>query len=281
MAYKTILLHLNNEHRASRLIDAALKLAEPAAAHLIGLFVLPHLPYTSRLFPKISTAIARNNIEAYRHTGEGIHQTFECAATGLANGAEWRIYEARRPSYVEAVLDHARSADLVIAAQKESDWDYADVFDVPDWLALDSGRPVLIIPKEGPLKSVGERVLVAWNNSSESARAVFDAMPLLMTAKEVHVLCIEETDKPKEPNKSPEAELCATLARQGIKGVAVHLKTAKHVEPGELLLSHVKDNECDLLVMGCYGRSRLREFILGGASRHVLHHATVPVLMAR
>ncbi|MFM9850343.1 MAG: universal stress protein [Hyphomicrobiaceae bacterium] len=280
MPYKTILVHLNNEHRVTRLIGAAMHLALPSSAHLTGLFVVPHVPFTSPIFPKISGAIIQRGLDTYRQTGESIRQAFERAATGLPLVTEWRLHEPKRPGFVEAVLEHARAADLLIVAQKESDWDYADMFDVPDWLAMDSGRPVLIVPKSGEMETIGERILLAWNNSRESARAAFDALPLLQRAKEVRVLCVEEPDKPQTASDVLGAEICAALARHGVNCTAEHIKPARRGEPGEELLAQVAQRGCDLLVMGCYGRSRLREFILGGASRHVLKHATVPVLMA-
>ena len=280
MAYKTILAHLNNEDQVSRLIEVAMRMALPANAHLTGLFVVPHVPFNSPIFPKVSGAIIQGGLDTYRKAGERIHQAFEKAVIGQPIVAEWRQYEAKRPGHLGAVLDHARAADLVIAAQKESDWDYADMFNVPDWIVMESGRPVLIVPKSGEIHSIGERVLVAWNNSRESSRAVFEALPLLMAAKEVRVLCVEESGKPQTTSDLPGAEICAALARHGVTCVADHIKPSAQREPGELLLDQVGKHNCDVLVMGCYGRSRLSEFILGGASRHVLQHATVPVLMA-
>lgn len=205
---------------------------------------------------------------------------FKSATAGLPIVAEWRISEPKGTSYVEAVLDYARVADLVIAAQTESDWDDSHMFDVPEWLTMESGRPVLIVPKSGDMQTIGHRVLIAWNNSRESARAVFDALPLLQNAKAVRVLCVEEADKPQSNRDRPVAEICASLTRHGVNCVAEHIKPAKHGVAGEDLLTQVRQHNCDLLVMGCYGRSRFREFIFGGASRHVLQQATVPVLMA-
>lgn len=280
MAYKSILVHLNNARTAARLIDAAMQIALPSNSHLTGLFVVPHVPFSSPIFPKVSGAIIQSGLETYRKTGEDLHQAFEQATSGQPIVAEWRMYEPKRDGYVEAVLDHARTADLVVASQKESLWDYADMFDVPDWLAMESGRPVLVIPKSGEIRDIHERILVAWNNSRESARAVFDALPLLRRAKEVRVLCVEEPGKPQTTRDLPGSEICAALARQGVHCIADHLKPTKRVEPGEELLAQVDKYNCNLLVMGCYGRSRFREFILGGASRHVLQHATVPVLLA-
>lgn len=257
-----------------------MQMALPTNAHLTGLFVVPHVPFRPQIFPGISEAIIQSGLQIHRRTGESIHQAFQQATANQSIVAEWCQYEAKRPGYVEAVLDHVRTADLVIVAQKESDWDYGDMFDVPDWVVLEGGRPVLIVPKSGEMQAIGVRILVAWNNSRESARAVFDALPLLIAATEVRVLCVEETGKPQTLRDLPGADICAALARQGVTCVAEHIKPDTQREAGEELLAQVSKHNCDLLVMGCYGRSRLREFIFGGASRHVLQHATVPVLMA-
>lgn len=205
---------------------------------------------------------------------------FKQATTRLPIVAEWQLCEATRTSYVDALLDFARVADLVIAAQTESDWDDPDMFDVPEWLAMGSGRPVLVVPKARDMTTIGQRVLVAWNNSRESSRAVFDALPLLQSPQEVRVLCVEEADKPQTTRDLPAASICATLSRHGVNCVAEHIKPTKHGVADEDVLAQVRQHNCDLLVIGCYGRSRLREFIFGGASRHVLQQATVPVLMA-
>jgi nucleotide-binding universal stress UspA family protein len=280
MAYKSILVHLNNEGRVARLMGAAMQLALPSNSHLTGLFVVPAAPARSPLLPMISGSAIASAIEAYRKTGEGIRSGFDQSTAGQPVVAEWRLHQAKRPGYVEAVLDHARSADIVVAAQKESDWDYADMFDVPDWLAMESGRPVLIVPKAGDIASIGERILVAWNNSRESARAVFDALPLLIKASEVTVLSVAEAAKPEVTSEIAGAEIGATLARHGVKVNVQQVTPGARGDAGVELLAHVAAHRADLLVMGCFGRSRFREFILGGASRHVLHNATVPVLMS-
>lgn len=278
MAYKTILVHLNNESRAARLIGAAMQLALPSNSHVTGLFVVPAAPAKSPLLPMISGNIIGSAIQAYRKEGESIRAAFDAATKGQPVVAEWRHHQAKRPGYVEAVLDHARSADIVVVAQRESDWDYADMFDIPDWLAMESGRPVLVVPKGGAFNSIGKRVLVAWNNSRESARAVFDALPLLKKAAAVTLLSVEETAKPEVTSEIAGIEIGATLARHGVKVEVQQVKPGRG-DAGVELLAQVAAHKCDLLVMGCYGRSRLREYVLGGATRHVLQHATVPVLM--
>ncbi len=279
MAYRSILVHLNNEGRVKRLMGAAMQLALPSNSHVTGLFVVPAAPAKSPLLPMISGSAIASALDAYRKSGEGIWRAFDEAIGGQPVVGEWRLYQAKRPGYVEAVLDHARPADVVVTAQKENDWDYADMFDVPDWLAMESGRPVLIVPKAGEIASIGERILVAWNNSREAARALFDALPLLQKASEVIVLSVEESSKPEATSEIAGAEIGATLARHGVKVTVQQAKPGRG-DAGVELLAQVAAHRADLLVMGCFGRSRLREFVLGGASRHVLQNATVPVLMS-
>ena len=279
MAYKTILVHLNSQDRVPRLVGAAMQLALPSNSHVTGLFVVPAAPAKAPLLPMLSSNAIQGAIDAYRKTGETIRASFEAATAGQPVVAEWRVYNARRPGYIEGGLDNARSAELVVAAQKESDWDYADMFDVPDWIAMEAGRPVLVVPKSGASGPIGERVLVAWNNSREAARAVFDALPLLTRAKEVTVLVVEEADKPATQGDLAGVEICATLARHGVKSTAVRAKPSGG-DAGAELLAQASKYKADVLVMGCYGRSRFREFVLGGASRHVLQHATIPVLLS-
>ncbi|HWV83191.1 MAG TPA: universal stress protein [Hyphomicrobiaceae bacterium] len=278
MAYKSILVHLNNEARVARLMSAAMQLALPSNSHVTGLFVFPAAP-KSPLLPMISGSAIASAVDAYRRLGDEINAAFDSATAGQPVVGEWRPYKPKRQGYVSAVLDHARTADIVVAAQKESDWDYADMFDVPDWLAMESGRPVLVVPKSGNLDSIGQRVVVAWNNSREAARAAFDALPLLQKAQEVTVLSVEEPSKPEVTSDIAGAEIGATLARHGIKANVQQVKPSARGDAGVELLAQVAAHRADLLVMGCFGRSRLREFVLGGASRHVLHNATVPVLM--
>ncbi len=279
MSYKTIVVHLNNEPRVQRLIGAAVKLAVADNAHMTGLFVVPHVAVRSPIFPRISGAIVQRGLDTYRQSGQRIHAAFEDAAKGMAIVPEWRLYEASHDGYAEAVLDHARAADIVVVAQKESDWDYADMFDIPDVIAMESGRPTLIVPQLGELSTMGDRVLVAWNGSRESARAVFDALPLLRRAKEVRILTVAEAAKPGQTSSLAGTEIAASLARHNVRCVVDHVEPSRG-DAGELLLEHARSRGCDLIVMGCYGRSRFRELVLGGATRHVLHNTSVPVLLS-
>jgi len=144
-------------------------------------------------------------------------------------------------------------------------------------LALGVGRPVLIVPRYGTFETVGERVLVAWNGSREATRAVHDALPLLKLASSVTVLSIDPEHDTGD--RIPGADIALHLARHGVAAEGMST-VGLDISVGDLLLSRAADLGADLIVMGAYGHSRVRELVLGGATRHILQHMTVPVLMS-
>lgn len=280
MSYKTILVHLNDARRAGPIIDAARLVGEQNEAHLIGIYAVPTIAIGA------PNRIGAGVIEIMRHRfhdeAAGIRAKFEEAMRGHAVTTEWRMVEAKSGmrDCGGLVADQARAVDLVIAAQSDPEWDDSGMLDFPDRLALESGRPTLIIPNAGRFPTLGSRVVVAWNASRESVRAVFDAMPLLVRAKAVTLLTITRGRIPAEDLDSvPAADIAAALARHGVK-CEVQRTVAAGLEVEEELLSRAADASADLIVMGCYGHSRLRELVMGGASRGILAHMTAPVLMA-
>jgi nucleotide-binding universal stress UspA family protein len=217
--------------------------------------------------------------KAYRKDNPEMKAAFETAGRGRNVVLAWREVDAGSTSVAEIVLQHARAADLVVAAQTDAKWPGSQRLDIADRLVLGSGRPVLITPNEGPHRDVGERVLVAWNARREAARAVFDALPLLQRAKEVRVIWVNPESEGELAQDIPAADICTALARHGVKCEATQVVQPR-TNVGQTLLMQVKDCSADLLVMGCYGHSRLREFVLGGATAHILRHMTIPVLMS-
>ncbi len=139
---------------------------------------------------------------------------------------------------------------------------------------FESGRPVLIAPPTPP-NELGHNVLVAWNGSTEQARTNAFAMPLLRGANEVTVLTVEGGMTPGPTGE----EVALHLTRNGVPAVAVTAAPAGRTT-GEAILDEARFRGCDLLVKGAYAQSRLRQMIFGGATRHILAHATLPVLMA-
>lgn len=279
MGYKTILVYLNDERRAGQILDVAAHIADRHAAHLIGLFVVPSGIFGSPTH--YGERLIESGRQAFRAEAKRIGELFEKATRGRSLVPEWRVVEPPHdhPGPAEIVIEHARTADLVVAGQADAAWEYSLLLDFPEQIALDSGRPTLIVPHAGRFPHCGQRVLVAWNGKRESARAIFDAVPLLAQAQAVRVLAVDPSGQDAGFSRGSLNEIGATLARHGVK-----CETAQSVAPGidvgDDLLNRAADFGADLLVMGCYGHSRLRELVMGGASRSILGHMTMPVLMA-
>ena len=192
---------------------------------------------------------------------------------------EWRTEETTHTSVFPAVMDYARCADLMIASQTEDDF-LAQLGEVPAELAMGAGRPVLLVPTAGKFDEVGKRPLIAWDGTRESARAAFDALPFLKRAESVRILTIDPGEKLEHNPLSPGEGLALSLARHDVP-VEVHTSmTDGEISVADELLSRAFDHSCDLLVMGCYGHSRLRETLFGGTTRAILKSMTVPVLMS-
>jgi nucleotide-binding universal stress UspA family protein len=204
-----------------------------------------------------------------------MRSAFENATRGRGFASEWRDDEADAFGVGDRVLQYARAADIVIVSQSDPDWPGTDMLDVADRLAMESGRPVLIVPRTEIREHIGERVLVAWNARREAARAVFDALPILQRAKEVKVVWVNPQTEHDMAQDIPAADICTTLARHGVACEATE-QLQPRANVGETLLACAKDYGADLMVMGCYGHARLREFVFGGASRHVLRKMSTP-----
>lgn len=278
MSLKDILVHLDRSHHCRARVEAAAALASRHEARLTGIYVrtTPHVPQfvMSQLGPEIAQAQRKFADEA----ASAARSLFEEVVKGAGVASEFRAPEGELE---ETLVLHARYSDLVVVGQYDRhDDDMADEREAADQVILDSGTPVLVIPYAGKFPTIGERVLVSWNASREATRAVSDAMPILTAAKEVSVLAINpRRNGVNGLGDVPGADICAHLARHGANATADHF-TAHDIDVGNALLSRASDQGADLIVMGAYGRSRLRELVLGGATWHVLHHMTVPVLMA-
>lgn len=279
MTYKTILVYLNDERRAGQLLDVAVGIAEGQSAHLIGLYVVPSgivgspTHYGQRLI--------ESGRQSFRAEGKRIGDTFEKGTRGRSLVAEWRVVEPPHdhPGPTNVVIENARACDLVVASQADDAWDFSLLLDFPEKIALESGRPTLIVPNAGRFPTCGQRVLVAWNGRREAARAAFDALPLLEKAKAIRIVAVDPGGENAAFSQSSLNEIGAALARHDVKCETMH-SVAPGMDVGDDLLNRAADFSADLIVMGCYGHSRLREQVLGGVSRSILQHMTMPVLMS-
>jgi nucleotide-binding universal stress UspA family protein len=176
----------------------------------------------------------------------------------------------------EAFTRRLRHADLIVLGQADPDHPLA-VRNLVEDVLLTAGRPVLVIPYAGHFETIGDNILVGWNGSREAARAVNDAIPLMLKARSVTIFEAYPIARKSEHDNA--ADVASHLARHGVNAHTAHTVMAGISAP-DALLSYAADIGVDLLVVGGYGHSRLRELILGGVTRGLLQHLTLPMLMS-
>jgi nucleotide-binding universal stress UspA family protein len=197
--------------------------------------------------------------------------------SGIAYDA--RTDHALDTTRARVVSMHARYADLLVLGQVDPDEPPYVGRDLPEQVALASGRPVLVVPHERAPGPLGDGVLLAWDASRAAARALSDAVPILERAESVLVVSATPKSIWLGLVELPGADMALHLARHQIE-VEVQTVDTDGMETGDALLSFAADRGCDLLVMGAYAHSRVRELVLGGATRTILNSMTLPVLMA-
>jgi nucleotide-binding universal stress UspA family protein len=281
MALKNLLLHIDDTKACAKRIEAALALAAAHEAHLAAVYCIPefHLPGWADM---PSHLVEEQRKREEQHAQEKLDAFAERARKWGVN-YETRAARARTGTVPDAVAVHARYSDLAILGQVDPDDPPAGAHNLVEQVVLSCGRPVLVIPYIGaPEKdgrpSFGHNVMVGWDAGREATRAVNDAMALLERAERVEVVAVN----PKKVGKhgqEPGADIGLHLSRHRVNVNVQHLN-AGDVSAGDTLLSRISDKGCDMLVIGAYGHSRLRDLVLGGVTESMLEHMTVPVLMS-
>ena len=254
--------------------DFAVSVAATFDAHLTGVaFRYEPLAPVADGFP--AKAMQSQRIENEKAAKAAVAKFDEVARRATVS-AESRIVDVPVASAHNVFANIVRRFDLAIIGQPEPHKPALERLIVEAAL-FDSGRPVLIVPyiQRAGLKL--DRVMVRWDGSRSAARAVADAMPFIVRAKAAEVVIV--TSEPTKSNEMPGADIAHHLARHGTKVEIKPIVTAE-IDVTSTILSHAADASADFLVMGGYGHSRLREFVLGGVTRGILTSMTVPTLMS-
>jgi nucleotide-binding universal stress UspA family protein len=167
MPYKTILVHLNDKRRAEALLEPAVALAARNNAHLVGMHVHASVPAPPINMP-YSGQVLGAMVATERKDTEEISAIFQRMTKGQPFVAEWRAIKVPHVDLAAVVMDHGRAADLIVAGQTDPDWDLSPILDFPERLALESGRPVLVIPYVGRYPRVGSNAVIAWKPGREA-----------------------------------------------------------------------------------------------------------------
>lgn len=277
MGYKTILVHCDASRSVDGRLAVAAEVAQKFEARLVGLHAREPFEAVSYVDGGMAFAPLMEAYEAGRDAAEQTARAaYDKAIKGRTVASEWRVTEAFSD---DALAVNARYADLLVVGQADPEDATSSRNDLPEAMAFATGRPILVVPRIGALSPVGKTAMICWNASRESARAAADALPFLRAAEKAIVLAVDPEVSADGHGQEPGADVALWLARHGVN-VTVQRDVAADGKVGEIILSRAADCGADLIVMGIYGHSRLREFILGGASRTLLESMTVPVLMS-
>lgn len=269
-AIRSILLHLDSSERCAERIRIAANLATTFDAQVSGVYSV--IPSMLRYPLGLDATSVLVDLERYDEECRRKASRLFNGQRAAGNRMRWEDVPgdaigslACRAIYADLLVLGQRDDAMPLAAETPSDF----VFD----LLARSGRPALVVPFAGSFASVGRTVLIAWKASREAARAVASALPWLSSAHKVHAIGYGE--HAEQSLQCLQAYLSCHQVR-----VTAHLSAVRDVSVGEDLLSRAADLGADMMVMGCYGHSRAREWMLGGVSRSILRAMTVPVLMA-
>ncbi len=275
MAYKTILLSLNEIDRLDQVIAAGRTLGTKFGAHISGLYVIP----AAHIYPTMGyTAmpdVVDSNRQFYSDKRDKVKQAFEKAMKADGLSFDFHSIDSATPMVGNDVIELGRNADLVVVSATNQNSAEGVEFDFVERLVIAAGRPILVLPFVGDAKLNFDEILVGWDKGREAARAVFDALPFLKLAKKVRIVGVDEARR----GEIQAATIAGTLDRHGVKAELTNV-TSDGMRTGEALLRTATDHGAGMIVLGAYGHNRFTEFVFGGVTRHVIRHLDRPVLMS-
>ena len=257
-------------------LDTALALSARFDWALTGLGLIPPLTLPHFIDEAAAAAISATYDGAVDAQLDRIARIFSDAvqAAELTARAEWLVIEGP-PTAVLA--EQARYAGMVVVARPGGADEAYPLRPQLETVILDGGRPLLLVPPQGPAIMPGRRVVIGWNNSRESARAVADALPFLEQAEAVQIITLARTDA---SHGNPAAELAMALARRGITAEPLLIDVASAPDPAAALLAHADSFKADLIVAGARAAPSWQDIVIGRTTRRLLDSAPVPLLLS-
>jgi nucleotide-binding universal stress UspA family protein len=278
MAIKNILVAYNGTDSSNGAVRLALLMAKKYDAHLTGVLVhgVPQLlasatPWlTESLSAEFASIANRMKAEVY----QGITKRFEelTADAGLGDRLHWLDIEGSADA---TIMELARCFDITLMGEYQPVTGEEQIALHPDLVALQSGRPVLIVPKDYQTAELNEHAVLAWDGTRAASRALSDAMLILETKTMVSILTVGD----KSPGSGQTgADIETQLGRHGIKAERVHQPRKGSI--GASIVDFCRERGAGLLVMGAYEHSKFSEDLIGGVTNEVLQHSAIPVLMS-
>jgi nucleotide-binding universal stress UspA family protein len=267
---RSILVHIDAGPHGRARLELAAALARAHGADVSALYAVTPV-YVEMAFDSVMGVPPKALLDIDESRQSAARELVATVSAASGVPIEWR--EAR-DGPEQATIAHALCADLLVLGQHDRANRHTGVLpDFAPWVVTGSGKPAIVVPYIGARAAPFGSALVAWKTTREAGRALGAAIPLLRGARSVNLAIAPDT------TTSQKELLQGFLRKHGVQST-VHVLAGGESNPGEAILSLASDVGADLIVMGCYGHSRAREFVLGGATRTLLESMTVPVLMA-
>jgi nucleotide-binding universal stress UspA family protein len=274
---KDVMVPLDGSPADELRLAAVRNIADIFDSQVIGLFLNP-LPLVIPADAESVAAIqSAGLIEKAREAGDILEKKLAAKLARLNHPTEIRRIDVLEDEIGRTASREARTADTFVAIRPNGS---VDPEKMVEGVLFGAGRHIFLVPEDSAGQDrVFDRVLLAWNGSREAARAMTEAMPYLLKAKDVWVVVVGEGREPVEYEAVMGSEAVTHLNHHGI-GAVLHPIVAEDDDVGAALMAEAERQRADLLVMGGYGHSRLREWLLGGVTNDLLHEAPVPLLVA-
>ena len=280
MPYKDLLIFLDDDKHCDQRLDVALSLAKRHNARLKGVAFALNWPMPAYVGVEVPVDLGAAQQEVVDKAANAVIEKFHKAAIDAGVEYDSEIITCNVSRAPARLAYHARHADLTILGQPDpDDGDVGFYESLFDGVLFASGRPVYAVPYIGKPDMKIRKAVVAWDGGKKAARALNDALPLLKDRAKVTVLVVNPEKRGNAHGENPGQEIKEHLERHGID-TRVDVENSPKLSAATVILNYLTDNGADLLVMGAYGHSRLRERAFGGVTNTVMHQMTVPVLMS-
>ncbi|GHC26744.1 MULTISPECIES: universal stress protein [Gemmobacter] len=280
MSYKTLTTVVTSAEEAQATIAPVARLADALDAHLDVLALGVDRTQVGYAYIGGGSVILQAALDQAEAEARATEAAARAALEEYSADQRWAVESAvaQLGALSDLVSLKARFSDLVVLPPPYGKGKSSEAEAVVEAALFESQAPVLVLPETVREVAMPQRVVIGWNQSREAMVAVRRALPFLKGAQMVNIAIIDPPQHGPE-RSDPGGALCQMLVRHGVKAeVSVLARTMPRIS--DVLNRHVRDIDADMLVMGAYGHSRFREAILGGATRNMLEHAEVPVLMA-
>lgn len=279
MSWKSLICALSEETCVARTLEFAARLARANDAHLDVLSLGVGRDPSSHYFTGAGVAVLQDVFTACYDEADRIEAIVK-DTMGRLDDLRWTSASgvAQLADLGRHVADRARFADLAVVPAPYAAGLGPDVPLVTEAMLFDAGIPALILPDVEGLTTTPQRITFAWNDGPEALRAARAALPLMKQADRVHVVVVDPPEHALH-RSDPGGLISQYLARHGVR-VEVDVLSKSLPRVADVLLRHATDTKADLIVMGAYGHSRIREAVFGGATRHMLEQTHVPLFMA-